>query len=293
MSFQDSQGNSGIVFGSIVNEAVIEAMLKDATDCGFCRSCVNPELGHCGELILRICKADPQKRRRIRMLFPSPGCPDLKIRAIEARQDPNEVVRKVADWLEALLKIRAAVAPLCDLQVHITDRPHRYAAIYTESQIIVAPAFYCEACLTTFNFMNKHDTTGMIAPFRHDFDELFRKDSRPYEHGDATRILRNPAQTPAMDEPLLQFKRRLPRVLDTLLFIHQRFAKEGDRGASKADIAAQFKKDESDSNELLREMECAGLLCRAGDRERQGKITGRIATDYGRNVLKRYRFHQI
>jgi hypothetical protein len=163
------------------------------------------------------CKA-ALRPKHICIVLPSILNRDLVVRAREAERDPEEVLANMADWQEQLARLQQRLEPRHKLEVRTTLEPHRYHAIFSESEAIFGLPWHSEATLNTSSFFVRCDTTGLLAMLHKDFEVFFRK-CTPYQIGDNARLRKENAARTIDEEVLHTFGRRLPQVLRILEYI--------------------------------------------------------------------------
>jgi hypothetical protein len=240
-------------------------------------------------VIQEVCDA-ADRRKEFRIIFPSIFNNDLVTRAREAGRNPDEVVTTLSDWYETLAKLAQTLAPRHFLELRTTMEPHRYHAIFTESQCIFGIPWHRKASLTTSSYCAGEDTPAVISEFHEDFAKFYST-CEVYKPGDNAKS-REKAAPRKVEEPfLLKFGRTLPWVIQVLQYIGSSFPDANGNGATKHHLQAKFNMDESLANKRLLEMEEAGLVRRLGERREKDARHGRVITEVGEYYAKKYRLH--
>jgi hypothetical protein len=180
--------------------------------------------------------------------------------------------------------------PNHSLELRTTMEPHRYHAIFTETQGILGPPWHTKASLTTSSFLIGPDASSVISDLHEDFDVFYNK-CRPYKLGDNERLRKEAPVRAIDDRVLLDFGRTVPWVLEALRYIVSSFPLADGSGATKDHLHDKFGTDKSDCNKRLLDMEMAGLLRRVSERTSHDRLHGRVATGYGHVLVEKYRHH--
>ncbi len=292
----------GIFFGRIITETVIRQLLTQGDYIRIIRSGVNAELEHCAPVIEEVCRNSPRPKQ-IRIVLPSILNTDLVVRAREAERCPEEVLAKLAAWHETLARLSKRLAPKHILEVRTTLDPHRYHAIFSESQAIFGLPWHSEASLTTSSFIASGEVAaGVISLLHKDFEVFFRK-CVPYALGDNQHIEKATAARKIDEEVLHRFGKKLPKVFEILQYIVSSFPVAGGGGATNRHIFEKFGIEKSDANKWLLQMERAGLLIRAaepklksGSKEEDDAsdtCCGRLASWWGTSIAKKYKDYRF
>lgn len=267
----------------IVTKRMIADMYARSSNVRIIRSGVYGVLGHCGDCIRQACKQS-EERKEFRIILPSLTNGDVRVRSVAAGKIPEEVFIRIADWHEVLAQLAVELSPRHSLELRTTELPHRYHAIFSDTEGFAGPAFHFTASLTTRSI-----EIGRNSEFRkwliEDF-ETYWDVCQPYHLGDNKKRISSGGLKIPMNPVLLEFGRAIPSVIATLKFIKRGFPDANGNGATKEQLSAHTGNDPSDCNKRMLEMERAGFLFKLGGGGTTRELYGRLLTKFGEQTLQ-------
>jgi hypothetical protein len=278
-----------ITFGRIITKRRLRALFMAAEHVCIVRSGVYAELEHCADVIEEVCRTSATPKRFC-IVLPSILNPDLVTRATEAGRRPEDVLANLGAWHEVLARLAARLMPRHLIEVRTTMEPHRYHAIFSETQAVLGIPWHTEASITTSSFVIGPNASEVISKLHKDFEVFFER-CTPYELGDDERLRKQKLARVIDDEILWRFSKKAAReVIEMLHYIAHSFPLVDGSGVTKAHlIEKKWYKDESSASHRLSEMEHAGLLYRVWDSETHSPSHGRLISDGGRILVRKYK----
>jgi hypothetical protein len=285
---------NGFDFSTLTDRIVTKQMIADLYLRGnpirVLRSGVFGVLGHCGDCIRAVCKRSDEEKK-FRYILPSLTNPDVRVRAAAAGKSPEEVLIRLADWHEGLVRLGAEIGPKHTLELRTTEEPHRYHAIISETEGFVGFAFHYTASLTTRSLDIGRDSEyrrwKYLGQFIEDFDKLWDA-SQPYQAGDNSKRIKRGGLKVRMNPILLRFGKATPSVIGALKFIQRGFPDANGNGATAEQLSEHTGADPSDCNKRLVEMGEAGFLYKLGGSGGAREFHGRLLTSFGGQILEEW-----
>ena len=269
----------------IVTPQMIRELIERGQTIRIVRSGVYGVLGHSAEIIADAC-APNKPAKDIRIILPSLTNTDVVARAEAAQQGGAEVLKRLALWHEALAQTAAEVPPPHHVELRTTEQPHRYHAVFSDSEGIVGIAWHHRAAMTTTSFdvsPTSRYRKWVLGNLIEDFDWLWGQ-SHVYKPGDNKKRLAMGISPVKLDPVLRDFGKALPNVMRALRIIKRHFPGANGNGATKESLAVHLGSHPNDCNQRMLDMERAGLLYKLGGNG--SKESGRLLTRYGESVLK-------
>jgi hypothetical protein len=280
----------------IITTAMIRELLEKKQRIYFLRSSLSGKVGHCADIIRSVC-AKSTTRKEIKIILPSVINPDLFSRAEHVRLNKTEVLNRLIDWLEELVKLVDELSPMHSFELRTHMEPHRWHGVFTDDEGIAGLAWHASADMTysSLNFGPQIGTSKWMFRFMStDFDWLWNN-SEPYAAGKARKQLERAivATTRQIHPVLLPFKSRIVKVMQALHVIKTHYPDSDGCGITKLGMHEYLGMDESGANALLKEMQSAGLVEKLGpDRDEPGlkgrRVCGRVLTGFGQYVLREW-----
>src|SRR5580658_4067877 len=272
----------------IITKAMIRDLYRRNSHIRVIRSGVFGTLAHCADVIRELCteQAEP---KQFRIILPRLDNPDIDVRSKTAGRDPEDVRRRLTDWQEIFAKTALEIPKKHSLELRVTPYPHRYHALFSDSEGIAGIAFHTKASLTTTSLdIHQHSAwrKWLLGNLIEDFDAYWDM-CDPYHLGDNKKLVPKQGRKTLMDEFVQLFGRARSKTVDVLRYVKHSFPDANGNGVTKELLKALIDEDASDCNKRLLEMEKAGLLYKLssfGGRE----FYGRLITKFGELILREW-----
>jgi hypothetical protein len=235
-------------------------------------------------MILEACaKADAPKEFRI--ILPSLTNSDIVARAPAAGKNPDDVRARLADWHELYAKTALTLKDHT-LEIRTTEEPHRYHAIFGETEGIAGFAWHRKASLTTTSMPiapAAEDYKWMLCNLIEDFDAYWET-CHPYSVGDNKKRLTYGGIKVSLNPIVMQYGRGKPSMF-TILKAVENFPDSVGNGATADQICALTGIHATDANKKMIELERDGLLRKPAAMNGR-ECHGRVISTFGSQQLQ-------
>lgn len=273
---------SGIVTPQRVREIYLEGSMIRIV-----RSAIDDSLPDCAKYMREACDLS-QTPKDFRIILPKHNNPDVRIRSMMAGKDPDEVVRRLKEWQELFAQTAKEIDPIHSLQLRVTDKPHRYHAILSESEGFAGLAFHCRASIKTCSMdipRMAPEREWTLRALTEDFD-CFWDYCEPYCAGDGKKAAIDTESARTAQYLLKHFEIRPHHALKVLEYVASAFPDANGQGMVIQQLSERTKWDPSDCGKRLQQLENAGFVQKATEGGNSRRWHGRLITQTGRLVLK-------